>query len=297
MLANVAGLDLGTAGFGTRPDAQIAPTGALASAATALARQLGSLLAEVSSVREFFSVTAGRVFARLADARRDISALVADTIGSSYGGGLPPGALAPTQAASLEHGLLDSGLLDAVLIDIASVAGLWNESVVRGPAWRIGEIGRRLERVFGVIDSWHGVLAWTDPDRRDDGGGHDDDEHRLIEVLLATNESLVAYRRRYRSDVEFAAAAQLVISDDLNPRSAASAIATVAHEAGLLGWNEGAKLASELFDMLQRTRLQTRGSTVRALADLYEGCDRLARDVVGTYLASPVDPHAMGEPA
>jgi len=55
---------------------------------------------------------------------------------------------------------IDRGLLDSISNDLSAVIGLWNESVVRGPAWHFGEIGRRLERVFGVID---GVrrFRWT----------------------------------------------------------------------------------------------------------------------------------------
>lgn len=268
--------------------ATVTATGALASASMALAQQLGSLLAEVSSVREFFSVTAGRVFARLADARRDISAVVNETMGNVSPRDVAVGGLAPSKAAKLESALLDSGLLDAVLIDIASVAGLWNESVVRGPAWRIGEIGRRLERSFGVIDAWRGAAAWSDL------AALDHDAQRLIEIALEVNESLVAYRRRYRSDVEFATAARLVISDDMNPRSAAASIATVAHEAHLLGWKDGATRAAELFEMLRTTDLQALGATSRSLEELYRGCDALARDLVGAYLASPVDPRSMG---
>ncbi len=289
MLGHVAGLEVTQASAATvhGTDAFV-PTASLASAATALASQLGSLLAEVSSVREFFSVTAGRVFARLADQRRDISALVTATVHN--GAGTQPGVdgLAPTMAADLEAGLLDSGLLDSVLIDLASLAGLWNESMLRGPAWRIGEIGRRLERAFGVIDTWRGAVRWSEISELDD------DAQRLIEIVLATNESLVAYRRRYRSDVEFVAAVELAVSDPSNPRSAAFAIATVRDEVGRLGWSDGEKLSSELFDQLQQSRIHTPAATARALDDLYEGCDRLARDIVSRYLASPVDPQAMG---
>ena len=46
----------------------------------------------------------------------------------------------------------------------------------------------------------------------------------MVEVLLAANESLVAYRRRHRSDVELEAAISLLIHDDTNPRSLVSAI-------------------------------------------------------------------------
>jgi len=61
---------------------------------TALARQLGSVLAEVSSVREFFSTSAGRALARLASARSTLQGLQA-------GGG-------SIRAAQIDRGLLDS---------------------------------------------------------------------------------------------------------------------------------------------------------------------------------------------
>lgn len=83
MLGHVAGLDLNRASATTTHGSEaFIPSASLASAATALASQLGSLLAEVSSVREFYSVTAGRLFVRLTDQRRDISALVSATVPS-----------------------------------------------------------------------------------------------------------------------------------------------------------------------------------------------------------------------
>ncbi len=297
MLGHVAGVAVGQASAATvYGSAAFIPTASLASAATALAKQLGSLLAEVSSVREFFSVTAGRVFARLADQRRDIGALVAATVSPTRMSaiGIPLATvdgLDSMMAADLEAGLLDSGLLDSVLIDVASLAGLWSESMLRGPAWRIGEIGRRLERVFGVIDVLRGAVQWAELTELDD------DAQRLIEIVLATNESLVAYRRRYRSDVEFTAAAELVVADVSNPRSAAFAIDAVRVEAERLGWVDGAQLGQELGDLLERARLHTPAATARVLDELYAGCDRLARDIVGRYLASPVDPHTMGTSA
>ena len=111
---------------------------------------------------------------------------------------------------------IDRGLLDSILNDLSSVIGLWNESVVRGPAWHFGEIGRRLERVFGVIDGVRGALALSTIEPKTVREEYD--AQRLIEIVLATNESLVAYRRRYRSDVEFAFAMDLVVSDERNPR-------------------------------------------------------------------------------
>ncbi len=291
MLGYVAGVQntatIDAAASNTIESNGLVPTASLAAAAQALASQLGSLLAEVSSVREFFSVTAGRVFARLADQRRDIGALVAATIGGGGHRGPTFDGLAPNLAADLEAGLLDSGLLDAVLIDIASLSGLWNESMVRGPAWRIGEIGRRLERAFGMIDTWRGMgpqAAVLAPE----------DVQHLIEIVLATNESLVAYRRRYRSDVEFGAAARLVVTDAANPRSAAASIDAVVAEVTRLGWTEGVELATVTAMRLAHADMATPETVDRALNALYDGCDTLARDLVRRYLASPVDPLAMG---
>ena len=107
-----------------------------------------------------------------------------------------------------------------MLADFAAFAGLWHESIVRGPAWRIGDTGRRLERALVVID----LVAAALDGGRGESSGSADVEAAVVEVLLAANESLVAYRRRHRSDVELEAAISLLIHDDTNPRSLVSAI-------------------------------------------------------------------------
>ncbi len=149
----------------------------------AVADEIGALLTEATTVREYLSVTTGRVLAHLAGLRTALG----------------------TNRAGVDD-------LDAVLADFAAFAGLWHESIVRGPAWRIGDTGRRLERARVVIDLVEAVVAATT-----DQSGNPDIEAAAVEVLLAANESLVAYRRRHRSDVEFDAAISLLIHDDTNP--------------------------------------------------------------------------------
>jgi len=120
---------------------------------------------------------------------------------------------------SIRAAQIDRGLLDSISNDLSAVIGLWNESVVRGPAWHFGEIGRRLERVFGVIDGVRGALALS---TIDPASMHQEyDAQRLIEIVLATNESLVAYRRRYRSDgsIDFGRHQHAHRSDDRKCRS------------------------------------------------------------------------------
>jgi uncharacterized alpha-E superfamily protein len=224
-------------------------------------------------VRVFFSTSAGRALARLASARSTLQGLQA-------GGG------------SIRAAQIDRGLLDSISNDLSAVIGLWNESVVRGPAWHFGEIGRRLERVFGVIDGVRGALALS---TIDPASMHQEyDAQRLIEIVLATNESLVAYRRRYRSDVEFGLAMDLVVTDGLNPRAAMAALVIVRAEAEALEWSGGVELATRLVDLVEAEKHETVASTMAMLGELWDGADELARGIVSEFLASPVDPRVMG---
>ena len=274
MLMEIAGLPKGMARAASGPMAT--PSEVIERTLTALTNQLGSVLAEVSSVREFFSTSAGRAFARLAASRATIQRLQQDN-------------------AVIRAAQIDRGLLDSILNDLSSVIGLWNESVVRGPAWHFGEIGRRLERVFGVIDGVRGALALSTIEPMTVREEYD--AQRLIEIVLATNESLVAYRRRYRSDVEFALAMDLVVSDERNPRAAMSALRSIAVEAEALEWEEGTAIAAELIVLLQAETYETVSGTMTTLGELWRGADRLARGIVNEYLASPLDPRVMGHPS
>jgi len=283
------GLDMLTAVAGVgSADGQRAGA-VFASGVEALANQLGSFLAEASSVREFFSTTSGRMLARLAESRGQLRWLVTE-------GGAP-------DPSAVDIARIDGRALESILIDLASLVGLWNESVVHGPAWRFGEVGRRLERVFGVIDGVRGAFglgrdaslfdpAWV-------GQGPEDhrldfQRQRVVELILAANESLVAYRRRHRSDVEFEAAVHLVVADPHNPRAASAALREVRHQADRLGWERGVDESTQLLDLLENASFETVATTAAVLAEVFDGCDRMARDVIGSYLAAPVDPRMMG---
>jgi uncharacterized alpha-E superfamily protein len=257
-------------------------------AVDALARQLGSFLAEASSVREFFSVTAGRMLARLADSRGQLRQFV------------------PDDPQQFEVARIDGRQLESILVDLASLVGLWNESVVHGPAWRFGEVGRRLERAFGVVDGLRGAFAFgasavPAPAPLVEVAGLISEDHRLdfqrqrvVEIVLASNESLVAYRRRHRSDVEFEAAAHLLVADVHNPRAVAAAVRQVRHQADRLGWATGLETTSGLLARLDEARFDSVERAAAVLDDVFDSCDLLARDVVGSYLSSPVDPRMMG---
>lgn len=284
MLAAIAGV---TATMEDRPGDRAGAT--FAAAVEALAKQLGSFLAEASSVREFFSVSAGRMLARLSDSRAQLRWLVAED-GS------------PT-ASVVDIARIDGRALESILVDLTSLVGLWNESVVHGPSWRFGEIGRRLERVFGVIDGSRAAFGLFPvrpgggpPQRAGAGIDHrlDFQHQRAVELVLASNESLVAYRRRHRSDVEFVAAMHLLVTEVDNPRAVAAALHEIRHHAERLDWQLGVDEATRLSTLIGGAGFASDDEAVTMLAELYDGCDRMARDVVGSYLAVPVDPRMMG---
>ena len=193
-------------------------TGELALTTDAIALEIGILLTEATTVREYLSVTAGRVLERLSNTRAALQ----------------------RRAAAVDD-------LDSLLADFAALAGLWNESTVRGPAWRLGDAGRRIERTLVVLD-----LIESGFSTRADGD--DPVDAAVLEVILAANDSLVAYRRRHRSDVEPDAAFALLVRDSTNPRSVAASIERLGQHAADAEWSEGVAIAAAARDALALPR-------------------------------------------
>ena len=219
----------------------------------AVAREIGSLLTEATTVREYLSVTTGRVLSHLAELR-----------------------------SSLQRHLTMVDDLDAILADFAAIAGLWQESTVRGPAWRIGDTGRRLERCLVVLDLIDGSL---DPSP-DDSLARSEVDASAVEVLLAANDSLVAYRRRYRSDVEIDAALHLMVNDQTNPRSLAASIDRLAQHAA----NGEPALGDEF---VERARASLEQPVHVMVPELRSIVTQAGARVVGRWFSTPVNPIVM----
>ena len=176
------------------------------------------------------------------------------------------------------------------IADLAAFVGLWNESTVRGPAWRFGDIGRRIERalvVLGLVEPASAAARRRSTARRlaiDIGATSS--TASALEVLLAANESLVAYRRRHRSDVELGAATDLLLHDVDNPRSFARLACTASPStSAAIDWTEGAAAVARLgrrssTATTRSTRIGAADATVEAFGAL----------VVDTWFATPVNP-------
>jgi uncharacterized circularly permuted ATP-grasp superfamily protein len=180
---------------------------ALAVTTGAAAVQLGALLQEAGSVREYLSTTTGRVLGRIA-------------------------AVYP----ALADGVATADELDGVLVDLAALSGLIMESTVRGPSWRFLDLGRRLERALAVLSAVEASLALAVAPIA---------QQVVADAVLSANESLVAYRRRYRSDVDLQAVLDLLLRDDANPRSLAYQLDRLREHTAGLAWPDGAALVED----------------------------------------------------
>jgi uncharacterized circularly permuted ATP-grasp superfamily protein/uncharacterized alpha-E superfamily protein len=228
---------------------------------TTVAGHIASLVQEATSVREFLSTTTGRVLGRLTRIRADL--LGADAAADD---------------------------LDIVLVDLAALAGLSLESTVRGPAWRFLDLGRRLERALALCGSLEaGIGVASDPLSF----------QPLAESVLSTNESLVAYRRRYRSDVELTAVVDLLVHDDANPRGLAFQLDRLREHMASLAWREGGELVQRAslgaLAPIDDTVVAGRRLSVDAMVLGVRGpLLELGAAVAARWFADPVNPMMMG---
>ena len=183
---------------------------------------------------------------------------------------------APEPAADGTHrvnrqpfGLVDlDELLDQLVVNLCALEGLVSESMTRTPAWRFLELGRRLERSLHVI-----TLAQSIP------GKSLPEEARILEAMLEVVDSLMTYRGRYLAAVNRAAALDLLLTDESNPRSLSYQLAAIADHVKNLPQDESRplgtpeeRIASSLLHgvrMLELEDLSASGSSDRTKLDRF----------------------------
>jgi uncharacterized alpha-E superfamily protein len=222
---------------------------AVSSRPGALADSLAHLVRGASTVREFLSTATWRVMATL---EADITTLSAPADDTTF-----------------------ADVTERVLISLAALAGLAQESVVRGPSWRFLDLGRRLDRATLLV---RGLAATMQPMPPGELAGP------IGEVVLAANESLVAYRRRYRTDVDPRLLLTSLLTDGANPRSVRFQLLQIADHLHAL---------AELGDVTHSLELLRRSELVLAtevvdridLAVLSERLDELDESIRSTWFA------------
>lgn len=105
-----------------------------------------------------------------------------------------------------------TGALGNVMQALLALSGLAAESMVRDDGWQFMEAGRRIERALHLCS----LLRATVTTRRDAAT-----DSLVVESVLTTCDSIITYRRRYRSRAQIETMLDLLLLDAGNPRALA----------------------------------------------------------------------------
>jgi uncharacterized circularly permuted ATP-grasp superfamily protein/uncharacterized alpha-E superfamily protein len=100
--------------------------------------------------------------------------------------------------------------LDRFMQGLLAFSGLQAESMVRDPGWHFLDAGRRIERAMHLAM----LLRATITVERDTAT-----DSLVLESVLTASESIITYRRRYRSRARLDTMLDLLVLDGGNPRS------------------------------------------------------------------------------
>lgn len=121
-------------------------------------------------------------------------------------------------------GLID--LLDAmnqVILDLSAVSGLIHDGMIRGPAWHVMDMGRRIERVRDTASLLRSLLV-----------NQTRLERPVLRALLEVIDCRMTYRSRYMDNVQQNAVLDLCLTDETCPRSIASQLNALAEHVDAL---------------------------------------------------------------
>ena len=126
--------------------------------------------------------------------------------------------------------------LGRMLTHLLALQGLGAESMVRDPGWQFMDAGRRIERALHVVALLRATVL-------DDHGTAADS--LLYESVLTAAESIVTYRRRYRSRAQLATMLDLLVLDPDNPRAVAHQLDRLVADLAALPSHPGLGAVSE----------------------------------------------------
>ncbi|MGO9876357.1 MAG: circularly permuted type 2 ATP-grasp protein [Acidimicrobiia bacterium] len=151
-----------------------------------------------------------------------------------------------------EHPMIAQHTLGRIMQSLLALSGLAGESMVRDPGWRFMDAGRRIERALQLA----ALLRTTVTAERSTAT-----DSLLVESVLIAVESIITYRRRYRSHAQLQTLLDLLVFDGDNPRSVAYQLDQLAVDVRLIPRLDRGPRLSEA----QRLVLET--STALGLAE------------------------------
>lgn len=103
-----------------------------------------------------------------------------------------------------------AALLNHLVLELVAFGGLMSESMTRTLGWRFLDLGRRMERARRTCELMQ--LTMLEPAS---------EERPMLETLLKVCDSAMTYRTRYLADLRPVPVIDLILTDDINPRSVA----------------------------------------------------------------------------
>lgn len=148
---------------------------------------------------------------------------------------------------------LATGTLSRVLTSLLALSGLAGDSMVHDQGWRFMGAGRRLERALQICALLRSTVTVSHDTATDS---------LLLESLLTSAESIITYRRRYRSHAQLGTVLDLLLLDPDNPRSVGYQVDRLSEHVAAIARREFAGRLTE------PERLMLELSTALRLTDL-----------------------------
>jgi uncharacterized alpha-E superfamily protein len=133
-----------------------------------------------------------------------------------------------------------TGLVDVheavnqLILDLAAVSGLIHDGMIRSPAWRLLDVGRRVERARDVATLLLSILSTTAPVDRP-----------VLKAILEVVDCRMTYRARYLDNLQQNAVFDLCITDETCPRSIATQLVMLAEHVDALPSDADTPLRTE----------------------------------------------------
>ncbi|WP_169513296.1 circularly permuted type 2 ATP-grasp protein [Geopsychrobacter electrodiphilus] len=201
---------------------------------------------------------------------------------------------------------IGSGQLNAsvnkLILQLSAFSGLTHENMSRETAWLLLNIGRRLERAINLITLLRATLVPCYEASM---------ESQMIESVLETCNSLIVFRRRYRSFMQLSTILELLLLDENYPRALAyqlqqlqSHIDALPREQLIEGPGQDKKMISEAITELrnanhtQLTQLAGSDSTYPLLEKLLvsqkDRLEQLLEALTQLYFSPVLVPQQLG---
>ena len=207
-----------------------------------VAASLNAMLQAGEEVKELLSADTQRV---LNDLRDQLAALDAQ-LGADQ-------LVAPEEA------------LDPLVTTLLALSGLRHESMFRGMNWRFWELGRGIEKALQLIGLLRATLVQLPAES---------DVPVVVESVLLTCETLITYRRRYRTEPDIRHGIELLVLDESNPRGLIYQVERLARHIGVLpaveaggGLSRAGRLILEASTALRLSRIEQLATVSATAAD------------------------------